>query len=425
MASVGIGVAQSILCFYINVYYSVILAWVLYYLFSSFTTVLPWSTCGNPWNSDNCREHHWSVNSTNATYNWTSSQDASFTNVSDFRAMDPATEYWERKVLAISAGVEFSGSIKWDLALCLLLAWVVVYFCVWKGIKLSGKISYVTVISPYILLVVLLIRGATLPGAGKGIHFYLSPEWSKLGVVKVWVEAGIQVFFSYGVGLGIHTSLASCNSFHHNCLKHHLIFSLANTCTSLLGGFVIFSVLGFMADKYQLSVAHVAGSGPGLAFVAYPEAVAQMPIAPLWSCIFFLLLFFVGIDSQFLQVEAFMVMLGDLLPQEFQRSPRKEICTAVACLIWFCLGLCMVTEGGIYVEQLFEWYAGGRVIMFIVVLECLAISYVYGVNRLQRNLEYMLGYRLFPYFKVCWAAITPLLGGFLFIMDIVLYPEQT
>ncbi|XP_064608095.1 sodium- and chloride-dependent creatine transporter 1-like [Liolophura sinensis] len=260
----GIGLAQAVLCFYSNLYYNVILAWVLYYLFSSFTTVLPWSTCGNPWNSDNCREHHWFVNSTNATYNWTSSQNASFTNVSDFRVMDPATEYWEQKVLGISAGVEFSGSIKWDLALCLLLAWILVYFCVWKGIKLSGKISYVTVIAPYVLLVVLLVRGATLTGAGQGIKYFLLPDWRKLASVQVWVEAGIQVFFSFCGGLGIHTSLASCNKFRHNCMKHGLIFAAVNAGTSFLAAFVIFSVLGFMANKYQVSVADVAGSGEQL-----------------------------------------------------------------------------------------------------------------------------------------------------------------
>ncbi|XP_064608098.1 sodium- and chloride-dependent creatine transporter 1-like [Liolophura sinensis] len=399
----GIGLAQAVLCFYSNLYYNVILAWVLYYLFSSLTTVLPWSTCGNPWNSDNCSEHHWSVNSTHATYNWTSWQNASFTNVSDFRAMDPATEYWEQKVLGISAGVEFSGSIKWDLALCLLLAWILVYFCVWKGIKLSGKISYVTVIAPYILLVVLLVRGATLTGAGQGIKYFLLPDWRKLASVQVWVEAGIQVFFSFGGGLGLHTSLASCNKFRHNCmnfvLKTLTVPVLCNLCTVFVFANLAKYLSRTICDLCELCVYPMVftldfpeyipwdtkvnwkllKTGPGLAFVAYPEAVAQMPIAPLWSCIFFLLLIFVGIDSQ----------------------------------------------GGIYVEQLFEWYCGGRIIMLIVALECLVISYVYGINRLQRNLEYMLGFRLIPYFKVCWAVITPLFAGFLFIMDIVLYPEQT
>ena len=51
------------------------------------------------------------------------------------------TEFWERKVLGLTEGVGEPGGIKWDLAGCLLLAWVVVYFCICKGIKSSGKVS--------------------------------------------------------------------------------------------------------------------------------------------------------------------------------------------------------------------------------------------------------------------------------------------
>ena len=49
---------------------------------------------------------------------------------------------YRRKVLKISSGIDDVGTIKWDLALCLLLAWVVVYLCIWKGIKSSGKVTW-------------------------------------------------------------------------------------------------------------------------------------------------------------------------------------------------------------------------------------------------------------------------------------------
>jgi solute carrier family 6 GABA transporter-like protein 6/8/11/12/13 len=50
----GIGVASTIIVCLLNIYYNVILAWAFYYLFASFTSVLPWSHCNNDWNTKRC-----------------------------------------------------------------------------------------------------------------------------------------------------------------------------------------------------------------------------------------------------------------------------------------------------------------------------------------------------------------------------------
>lgn len=46
-----------------------------------------------------------------------------------------------RNVLSISSGIEDIGPLKWDLALCLLAVWVICFFCIWKGVKSTGKVS--------------------------------------------------------------------------------------------------------------------------------------------------------------------------------------------------------------------------------------------------------------------------------------------
>lgn len=57
-------------------------------------------------------------------------------------------------------------------------------------------------------------------------------------------------------------------------------------------------MLGFLAQQMNMPIDDVVQSGPGLAFIAYPEAVARMPLPNLWAVLFFLMLFILGLGSQ-------------------------------------------------------------------------------------------------------------------------------
>ncbi|CDQ68322.1 unnamed protein product [Oncorhynchus mykiss] len=50
-----------------------------------------------------------------------------------------------RNVLSISSGIDDIGPLKWDLALCLLAVWIVCFFCIWKGVKSTGKHDVVVI----------------------------------------------------------------------------------------------------------------------------------------------------------------------------------------------------------------------------------------------------------------------------------------
>lgn len=74
--------------------------------------------------------------------------------------------------------------------------------------------------------------------------------------------------------------------------------SLVNCLTSVFAGFVIFSYLGNLAKNLDVEVDEVAENSITLAFVVYPYAVTQMPGAPFWSVMFFLMLITLGVDSE-------------------------------------------------------------------------------------------------------------------------------
>lgn len=76
-----------------------------------------------------------------------------------------------------------------------------------------------------------------------------------------------------------------------------MLTSVINSATSFVAGFVIFSVLGYMAHASGKSIQEVATEGPGLVFVVYPAAIATMPGSMFWALIFFMMLLTLGLDS--------------------------------------------------------------------------------------------------------------------------------
>ncbi|OWF45690.1 Sodium- and chloride-dependent glycine transporter 1 [Mizuhopecten yessoensis] len=295
----GVGYGMVIISGIVCVYYNIIISWTIYYLYHSLRAVLPWSMCNNPWNTDLCYVRT-GLNATSpvniTTTTLAGNVAVAVQNVT--KMMTASEEFWERHVLRRTSGIHDMGELRWDLFICLFIAWVVIFLCLCKGVKSSGKVVYFTATFPYLVLLILLVRGLTLPGAGSGIKFYLIPDFNKLKDFQVWGDAAVQIFYSIGPAWGGLITMASYNKFHNNCYRDAMIVPFINCGTSIFAGLVIFSVLGFMAHETGVDIANVVTHGPGLAFVAYPEAMTTLPISPLWAVLFFLMLFTVGLDTQ-------------------------------------------------------------------------------------------------------------------------------
>ncbi|XP_038071356.1 sodium- and chloride-dependent taurine transporter-like [Patiria miniata] len=437
----GIGLGSVVILVLLDIYYIVILAWSLYYMFMSFTSVLPWSHCNNIFNTATCRDptllgvpgstfwvcdHFW-LNKTippvpDTLVNITEALD-NCTDLEGINRTSSVTEFWERKILQIhlSEGLEDIGAPNWQLTLSLLLAWALVYLCVFKGVKSSGKVVYFTATFPYILITILLIRAVTLPNAAEGLLYYVKPDLARLADGETWLDAATQIFFSYSLGLGNMAALGSYNAYNHNFFRDGIIFAVVNSFTSIYSGVVIFSVLGFMAGKQSVDVSKVVKSGPGLAFIAYPEAVVQMPLPTLWAILFFFMLLLLGIDSQFVGVEGLVTAIVDSFPS-LRKGKRRPLFVLALCCVLFLAGIPMTCYGGMYVFQLFDAYAAsGFALLWVAFFEAVVIGWVYGADNYYNDFNKMLNFRPNPYLKVCWMFLTPLFTLGVFIFSCVSY----
>ncbi|XP_010790910.1 sodium- and chloride-dependent GABA transporter ine [Notothenia coriiceps] len=394
----GVGIASVAISFIMCTYYNLVITWALYYLFSSFQSPLPWQNCNNTWNTQNCTSHF-----TNSSYSSTASQ-----------------EFFKYKMLQQTGGVDEAGLIRWELFLILLLAWIIIYFCIFKGVKSTGKVVYFTALFPYIILIALLINNVQLPGALDGITFFIVPDWNMLLSVEVWVNAAAQIFNSIGIGFGSLLAMSSYNSFNNNVLKDTLTIAIINSLTSLLAGFVIFSAFGYMSHLQGIPISDLAVDGPGLVFVVYPQAFSNMPVSQLWAVMFFFMLLCLGLDSEFAMVEVMVTSLMDEFYHKLIRFfKRKELFVLAVCGAAAILGIPCVMQVGIYVFQLMDHYTAIVSIMFLAFFEVIAICWCYGVTRLSDNLEEMTGKRANLFFRVCWLIVAPVLVGVILVFSII------
>ncbi|XP_075228964.1 sodium-dependent proline transporter-like [Lycorma delicatula] len=415
----GVGCAMVMVSMIVCIYYNVIMSYTVFYMVSSFAAEVPWSKCDPSWaDMTTCYVRGASAPMPNATLFTNSSLNASLIHSDVSNKETASLQYWERHVLHLSDGIEHIGPIKWDLALCLLFSWVVVVLCLIKGIKTSGKVVYFAATFPYVILFTLMVTGLMQEGAMSGVLYFITPTWEKLLDIQVWQAAASQMFFSLSVSMGGLIMYSSYNDFHNFVYRDALVVSIMDTITSLISGIVTFSIVGAMAHDLQVPINQVVKEGPGLAFVAYPEALLRLPFPQLWSVLFFLMLFVLGLDSEFALLENVLTSISDEFTSLRNHKLTFCITTAVIC---YCIGLTCVTRGGNYVLTLMDVYGGGMAVLFIAISECIALVWIYGLKRLCQDLKFMLGFVPNIYWRVTWSIFAPVILSAIFIYSLVDY----
>lgn len=436
----GVGWIGVFVAALVAIYYIVIVSWISIYIVNIFRGDFTiWNKCDNAWNvaatcidmirQKDCRVAHppgWE----NATripekmffINGTCMDAKQFDGID----MVSATEqYFMRNVINPSSGMYDFGGINLPILAAMTVCWALTALGILKGAKIMGKISYVSVLLPYFIVVVLFVRGVTLPGASNGLYYYFGkPDYSKLFVIRTWTEALKQLCFSLSVGHGGLISLSSYSRKNNNVFKDALIVILGDTAMSLVGGAAVFSTLGFLAEQRGVEVPEVIKSGFSLAFVVYPEAMTQMPLPWLWSFLFFLMLFLLGASTEIALVDVFCSCIYD---QSRKYRKKKWVVVISWCFLLYVIGLVFSTNAGLYWFEMFDEYAAGFSSVCAVVAELLVMMYVYGFRNVRDDITQMLGEprngctkAVGPhswYFTVNWLGIAPVIAALLVILS--------
>ena len=305
-----------------------------------------------------------------------------------------AKEYFNYKYLhqwtkpELQAGAKswaFGGFVP-GIVLSLGAIWVLMYLCIFRGVKTVSKVVLVTVPLPWIMLLILTVRGLTLEGAGQGLKFYLEPTWSELAKPETWRWAFGQMFFSMSLAFGVMVTYASFLHRKSDLNNNAMIIGLADVGTSFIAGIAVFATLGAMAFATQqagdpVAVTGVVKPGPGLSFVAFPYALAQLPYSAWFGAVFFLALLTLGIDSAFSITESILASIVD-------KTGWSRGWTLIGMtVVGFLCGLVYCTRGGLdwlyAMDDFINSTWGG--ITLVGLLQCVVLGWLYRLGRLREH----------------------------------------
>lgn len=316
---------------------------------------------------------------------------------------DPNT-YFFQEFLQMSKDPFEIGDVRLPILASLtavwFFSWLIVYYGIQKGVERANKIFMPLLLA---LILILVFWSVSLEGASKGIAVYLTPDWSKLGKLSIWIDAFSQIFFTLSLGFGIMIAYASYLPKKVDIVKDALIISLGNCAFSFIAGFAVFGTLGYMAQTTGVEVADVVDKAIGLAFVSYPKAISLMPaFSQLFGFVFFLSLVIAGLSSGISIVEAFSSALID----KFHLS-REGVVTFV-CISGLVGSVIFTTKSGLIWLDIADHFITHYGLMLIGILQCVVVAWIYKASKLRKHINEIAPPLLTKVWDYCAMYVTPL-----------------
>ncbi|MCI4042417.1 sodium-dependent transporter [Streptomyces sp. TRM75563] len=294
----------------------------------------------------------------------------------------------------------------------LILVWAVVLFIlafgIRRGIERANKI-FIPLL--FVLFAALVVRALTLDGAAIGLDALFSPNWSELGNGSVWVAAYGQIFFSLSIGFGIMVTYASYLGRRADLTGSAMVAGFANSSFEILAGIGVFATLGYLATASGVGVDEVAGAGIGLAFVAFPAVISEMPLGALFGVLFFGSLVIAGLSSLISIVQVVVSAVQDRTGMR-----RVPAVLGIGGLVALVSVLLFPTESGIYLLDASDHFINQYGIALAALVGLIVIVWVLRqLPSLQQDADATSAIRLGHWWRICLGVITPVVLGWMMI----------
>ncbi len=365
-----LGWMQAMIAFVIGVYYFAIIVWVVSYIGFSFTQA---------WGDD----------------------------PSAFLA-----EY-----LGLTDSALELGGIQLHLLPPFILIWAITAFIMYKGIS-RGIEMVCKICLPilFILTLILVIRGITLPGAVDGLNYLFTPEWSALKDPSVWVAAYGQIFYSLSVAFAIMLAYSSYLPRETDVVNSAFITATANHGYELFAGIGVFSIMGYMAMVQGVAVEDVAGQGIGLAFMTFPTAISTLPaLNALFGVCFFGTLFTAGITSLVSILQAVISGFHD----KFDIDHKKAV--TIVMVPAFILSFLFITGAGMNILDIVDAFINNVGLVASGALEVILVGWFFDLESIRQEANRFSNFSIGKWWCYTLKIVTVVVLGIMIILNLISY----
>ncbi|XP_033173599.1 sodium- and chloride-dependent glycine transporter 1 isoform X2 [Drosophila mauritiana] len=380
----GMGYVSGFLTISMLIYYSIFAAVPLLFIINSFRPTLPWSCEGlNTW-------HNGSATLSTTCNKTLILEDFSELNRSYQLLHVPSVLYFQNHYDSMKQDSVPDWykdyELSWHFVGLFAIIWAVIAFIFYKFSETAkfGKLIRYMVIVTLVLLLVCFVRFLFLPGALNGLHRYMTPTASDMamGVASTF----IMVLHAFGAGWGSVIALSSFNGFKTDIMSYSWIISFGQIFI-----YIMFGMVSFMLEHYfnELSDAednaHVLSHW--LLYLSSASALSTMAWPNLWTFIYYSMLLIAALIVMTTQIFTVLQSLFDEF--EILRLRKQEVTFGLIggialCSFYFCTNHGIIFFSALGLDAIFS-HSLLHLLLLLVVL------WIYGRERFQRDIEFMLG----------------------------------
>ena len=246
------------------------------------------------------------------------------------------------------------------------------------------------------------------------LNAFFTPNWSALSNPSVWVAAYGQIFYSLSVSFGIMMTYASYLKPRTNLTGTGMVTAFANSSFEVLAGIGVFSALGFMAAQSGTTVKDAASSGIGLAFIAFPTIINEMPGGAIFGVLFFGSLTIAGFTSLFSLFEVVVSAVRDKL-----NLPRKQTAITMGVIMAVLSLALFANTGGIVNLDIMDKFTNNVGIVSIALILIVILDWVLRrIDEFSTHLNMVSSFRVGTMWRICVVNITTLVLGFTLFQEL-------